>query len=429
MSKREHLLIIGNSGSAIQAVRGIRSINRDCDITIVSKEACDAYAPILTTYLISGKVGKANIKLVKNDFYVHNRVDVKYNTNVAELNTCEKTVIVDDESPISYDKILIATGASPNPLELNYPAELPVYTLRTLKDAEKIRSCIPNAGKVIFCGAGLVSLQIASALGKSLSQMTFIVGSNQILSQNLDARSAALVQERIEAHGGRFLFGTKIVEIEALHNENGIMVHTDHGKVFRGDALVVGKGVRPNILETLPNGSTKIGTGILVDERQQSSVEGVYAAGDVCESVDLISGERRVIATWPNACSQGWVAGRNMGGSNAFFSGSLAMNVTTLFGFSVASIGHVRDVGAGEKEDAIYIDASSGIYKKWVFHNDRMIGAVLFNDLSEFSLATQIIRRQQSIPKEKEAMMAYPGRSSRILSGLAQFGSGSVYSS
>ena len=82
MSQREHLLIIGNSAAAIQAVKGIRSINDECDITLVSKERCDSYAPILTTYIISGKVHKDNIRLVDNDFYIRNRVQVKYGTNV-----------------------------------------------------------------------------------------------------------------------------------------------------------------------------------------------------------------------------------------------------------------------------------------------------------------------------------------------------------
>ena len=339
-----------------------------------------------------------------------------------KINTIEKNVLIDDGSCIPYDKVLIATGASPNLLKLECPPKAPIYTLRTMEDADKIRSSVPDSGNVVFFGAGLVSLQAASALEKKLSQMTFIVGSNQILSQNLDTKSAGIVKERIERRGGRFLFETQIAKIDKLKNDKGITIYTNHGEILRCDALVVGKGVRPNLLETFPNGTIEVGIGILVNEQQQSSTEFVYAAGDVCESTDLISGKRRYIATWPNACAQGWVAGRNMAGGNATFRGSLAMNVTNIFGFSVASVGNVNNFGEQENDEVTHTDASRGIYKKWIFHNDRIVGAILFNELSELSIVTQIIRRLHPIPKEKDAIMTNPGSAYRILSGISQLG-------
>jgi NAD(P)H-nitrite reductase large subunit len=150
----------------------------------------------------------------------------------------------------------------------------------------------------------------------------------------------------------------------------------------------------------------------------RTSAEAIYAAGDVCEAKDLISGKYRLVSNWPNACFQGLVAGQNMGGGEAFFEGSLAMNVTSVFGLSFASIGEVREDPDGERETSFYVDESRRIYKKWVFQGDRLIGAILLGDIGENAFVAEIIRRQQPISLEKKALMSYPSNSASILCGL-----------
>jgi NAD(P)H-nitrite reductase large subunit len=195
-------------------------------------------------------------------------------------------------------------------------------------------------------------------------------------------------------------------------------VHTDQGEVITGNALVVGKGVRPNIPKFVPEGMVEVSRGIRVDGRMRTSAESIFAAGDVCEAKDLISGRHRVISNWPNACFQGLVAGQNMGGGEVFFEGSLAMNVTSVFGLSFASIGEVKDDPGEERETSFYLDESRGIYKKWVFQDDRIIGAILLGDIGENAFIAEIIRRQLSISREKKAIMGYPSNAASILCGL-----------
>jgi NAD(P)H-nitrite reductase large subunit len=262
----------------------------------------------------------------------------------------------------------------------------------------------------------MVSVQIANALRNYVKEMVFIVGSDQILSQNLDTQASQLVQRRIEAEGGRFLLNRKILGVE--ESRIGVVVQTDRKEAIEGDALLVGKGVHPNIPRIAPEGAVKVHRGIRVDSRMRTSAEGVFAAGDVCEAEDLISGEYRLVSNWPNACFQGWVAGQNMGGGEASFEGSLAMNVTSIFGLSVASIGEVRNHAGKERETALYLDESKGIYKKWVFQDDRLIGAIMVGDIGENALVAEIIRRRAPIPQEKKALMVHPSRAASLLCGL-----------
>ena len=414
--KKEHVLIIGNSGAAINAIRGIRHVNAECSITLLSQEPHHAYSPALTTYLIAGRVARDKMGLVNAGFYDYYQVEPRYNQRVASLNAANQKVFVEEGAAIDYDKLLIATGSLPNLLDCPVPVGLKVFTLRTIEDAERIRSRVSTWRNVIFAGAGMVSVQLANALRKQVKGMTFIVGSDQILSQNLDSQASRLVQRRIEAEGGTFLLNRRILRVE--ESQEGVVVRTDQGEAIEGDALLVGKGVHPNIPEIAPEGAVGVYRGIRVDSRMRTSAGGIFAAGDVCEAADLISGEYRLVSNWPNACFQGWVAGQNMGGGEAFFEGSLAMNVTSVFGLSIASIGEVRDYSGKEREMASHLDELKGVYKKWVFHGDRFIGAIMVGNVAENALVAEIIRRRIPISQEKNALMAYPSKAASFLCGL-----------
>lgn len=418
--RKSHLVIIGNSGAAISAVRGIRQLDTESAVTIISKERHDAYAPVLATYLLSGKITRDKMGLVDRGFYERNGVKCVFGKKAVSIDIKKKSVALEDGRIIAYDRLLIATGASPKRLDLDYPAGASVFTLRTIEDAERIRDSVPDGGRVAFSGAGLVSLQAASALGDKLGRMSFIVGSKQVLSQNLESRAAAIVQRWLESRGADFLFDRRIVQIEnGMKGGAPIVVHTDEGKAISVDAVVVGKGVQPNIPKLEPAGAIHIGAGIRVDGRMQTLAEGVYAAGDVCEAKDIISGEYRVIATWPNACIQGRVAGQNMAGGAVSYQGNMPMNVTSLFGLSFASIGCVWDGSDGLRESVSYVDESSGIFKKWIFEGDRLVGAILLGDLREVTAVAPVIRQQRPIPREKEALMADPGRAARVMSSVS----------
>lgn len=414
--KRENIIIVGNSGAAINAIKGIRRVNDGCSITLFSKEEHNAYSPVLTTYLIAGKIPKDKMTLADEDFYDHYRVERRYNQRVLSVNARYRTVSCENGTTAGYDKLLIATGSSPKGLSCDVPVGLPVFSLRTIEDAQKIRAGVPAWRKVIFSGAGLVSLQIANALQKYVENMVFVVGSNQILSQNLDLQASGLVQRRIEAQGGIFLFNREIIGIEG--SAEGVMVRLSGGEVITGNALLVGKGVDPNIPEFVPQGAVNVHRGILVDSRMQTSEEDIFAAGDVCEGTELLSGESRLISNWPNACLQGLVAGRNIGGGEACFEGGLAMNVTSLFGLSFASIGEVRDNAPEKRGIASCLDESRGIYKKWVFRDDCLIGALMVGDVGEHACIAEVIRRRISIGKVKKTLTDRPWEAAGVLCGL-----------
>jgi NAD(P)H-nitrite reductase large subunit len=211
MNRIKTHVIIGNSAAGLSAVKAIRRMGDPGRIIMISQEDCPAYSPVLTTYYVADEIHRSDLFLVDHHFYKEQKVERFFGRKAVSIDTDKKIVHLDDRSKVSYDDLLIATGASARRLEkVDRDASGFVATLRTIADADRIRRIMERAGEVVFIGAGLVSLQTLRAVLKKVRKNTVIVGSYQILSQQLDAEAAAIIQKRIEAEGVTFLFGREV---------------------------------------------------------------------------------------------------------------------------------------------------------------------------------------------------------------------------
>jgi nitrite reductase (NADH) large subunit len=212
-----------------------------------------------------------------------------------------------------------------------------VHCLRTIEDERRTREAALEAKHVVMMGAGLVSLQVAGAVARPDLKVTCVVASRQILSQNIDATCAELLRGHVERSGNiEFLFGTSVTEIAKANG--GYRVRLDSGAELQADLLVVGKGVSPNI-GFVDRTQIDIDEGILVDDHLRTSFQNVWAAGDLAQGRNRVSGQVELVANWIDACEQGAAAGANMAGETLAFPGSVAENITSLFGVQVAAIG------------------------------------------------------------------------------------------
>jgi len=183
-----------------------------------------------------------------------------------------------------------------------------------------------------------------------------------------------------------------------------LAVELDSGRSLDADAVVVGKGVNPNI-ELVEETSIGVNRGIIVDDTMRTNFPNVFAAGDVAEGRNLITGERQVIATWPNACSQGKTAGTNMAGGTSEFS-SLNGNVCSFLGRTVASVGVTRPEN-GDYQEVVYRNPAKGLYRKLVWNEkDQIVGAVLMGKVDDVGIIGNLIRSRAEIPKDKRGCLA-----------------------
>jgi NAD(P)H-nitrite reductase large subunit len=400
--KRKQHVIIGNSAAALNAVKAIRETDSDGRITLVSAEPHYAYSPVLLTYYVSQKIQRPALFLADDRFYKRHGVNLTLNNPVTRVDPQNQQVYLSSNDIVEYDRLLIATGSSPKPLGI--PGEdLPgVFTLKTVDDADKLVKASAAMQDVVIVGGGLIGLQAANALYRPDRHIKIIIGSRQPLSRNVDPSCAENVCQGIRECGMSILFETHAVAIEKTRDKLNVTLTT--GKQLKADAVIIGKGVSANT-QIVSESEIKVNYGIIVDETMRTNMANVFAAGDVAEGINLITGQRQVIATWPNACSQGRTAGINMAGGMDRNEG-LSSNICGFLGSAVASVG-ITNPDNGDFEEVVCEEPAKLRYRKLVWNKkDELVGAVLMGAVADIGVITSLIRNRIKIPREKRDQMA-----------------------
>jgi NADPH-dependent 2,4-dienoyl-CoA reductase/sulfur reductase-like enzyme len=199
------------------------------------------------------------------------------------------------------------------------------------------------------------------------------------------------------------VLGDSVSAIER-RNGKGYGITLKSGKTHDADMIVCGTGVRPNI-DFLKDSGVEIASGVLTNERQETNLPDVYAAGDCAEGFDFLSGERVVHAIWPTAIDQGRVAGANMADDSRAYPGSLSWNVTELFGLTSASVGEFRDRTG--LESIVFHNAAANVYRKLLLDGDRIVGAVVIGraeHVQDLGVVQAMIRRKTNVGRWKHML-------------------------
>ena len=400
MSYLRHV-IIGNSAAGLNAAKAIREVDQTSKIVMLTAEDCLAYSPVVLPYLVSGRMKEPQMYITDRAFYDRHQIDLRLGTTAEGIDTGQQQVHLRKGSRLGYDRLLIATGASARKLAMDTNAVREnIFTLRTMADARAIVKASEKASDVLMIGAGLVGLETGHAFEKKGKKVTVIAKSDHLLSQNSDARCARMIQDKIETKGVRFLFGR---DVTALSQVNGrICVKTDQQDEFFVDLIVVGKGVDPNL--ALVKG-TDITTdrGIRVNLSMQTSVPGIYAAGDVAQARHLLSGKSKIFGNWPSACIEGKIAGCNMAGEKYNLAGEVAYNVLPVFDCTAAFLER-RDAGDGQTQVLTYINKRKSIYRKILIKNNCIIGAVMLGAYQDAGVVLYLLKKRKNIARIKDTL-------------------------
>lgn len=371
-------VIIGNSTAATFAIEGIRAIDRAGSITVISDETRPAYGRPLISYYLYGRIRLENTAYRPASFYTDNGVTLKYGVRAEKIDPKKKTVALSDGSTIGYDKLLVATGSSP----LVPPADgldaVKNHTFMTMDAALALEKELSPEKRVLVVGAGLIGLKCVEGILDRVGSVTVVDLAARILPSILDEEGSAIVQKRLEARGVNFVLGDC-----AVRYAPGLATLRS-GREVPFDILVIAAGVRPNVSLVREAGG-EVNRGIVVNDRQETTIPDVYAAGDNCESYDICSGTRRILALLPNAAFQGETAGRNMAGGDAAFDKAAPFNALGLFDTHIAT--------AGVYEGEAYTDLSEG-YKKLFVKDNKLVGFILIDCIERAGIYTSLIREQ-----------------------------------
>lgn len=375
-------VIIGNSAAGIGAVEGIRQIDRQGEITIITNELHHTYSRPLISYLLLGKTTEERMKYRDDDFYKNMGCRLLCGKTVTEVRPTEKTVSLDDGTSMPYDKLLIASGSQAFVPPFAGLESVPQkFTFMSLDDARRLDAVLDKSKRVVIVGAGLIGLKCAEGILNKVRNVTVIDLAPRILSSILDKDGAQRVQRHLESKGIHFRLSSGIKHFESS------CARLEKGDTIDFDLLVIAVGVRPNI--SLLKGVAEIDKAIIVNGQSETTAPDIYAAGDCTQTLDVSSGQNRIMALLPNAYMQGECGGINMAGGEKSFEKAIPMNAIGFFGLHM--------ITAGNYNGEVYTKDSENTYKRLFYSDNRLNGFILIGNVDKAGIYTSLIRERTAL--------------------------------
>jgi 3-phenylpropionate/trans-cinnamate dioxygenase ferredoxin reductase component len=314
--RRTHV-IVGASLAGAKAAETLREEGFDGRLVLVGTEDERPYErPPLSKDYLRGEAGRDKVYVHDEGFYAEHDIELLRGRTAVSLNTSSSELTIDDGERLGYDRLLLATGAEPRRLRVPGGELDGVLYLRSVHDSDALRGRLDRGGAVVVVGAGWIGAEVAASARQRGLEVTVLDPLAVPLERVLGAEVGAIYRDIHTDHGVRMLMGTGV---EAFEGDGAVeRVRTSDGRVLDCDFVVVGVGVEPRISVAAEAGIA-VDNGVLVDEHLETSVPGVFAAGDLANAHHPFYGERIRVEHWANALNQGPAAARNMLGRESAY--------------------------------------------------------------------------------------------------------------
>jgi NAD(P)H-nitrite reductase large subunit len=407
-----HHVIVGNGIAGVSAAEAIRHLDPQSAITMIGDETETPYCRPMISMVLEGALGPERLPVRGTDFYEALKIVSLLGERVTALDTAAKQVTIGGQKRLSYDRLLIASGADPRPIKAEGRGLANIFFLRNQAQVRRMLTVLPQARRALVLGGGLVGFKAAYAMLRRGLKVTLLIRSGYPLSMQADETAGAMVLEELRRKGLDVRVGVEVIGFDGGPAVR--QARLSDGSRLECDLVVVGKGVLP-AHAFVDRGQVDVDLGIVVDAHMRTSAPDIYAAGDVAEAVDLARRTRWVNAIWPEAVTQGRLAGLNMAGRAVAGSGSLGRNVIRIFDLDVMTGGIVAPADADGFEILIHHDPLARCYRKLVFHEDRLVGMVMVNRIEQGGVLLALIQRRTPIPDPKKNLLSTGFNYARLL--------------
>jgi NADPH-dependent 2,4-dienoyl-CoA reductase/sulfur reductase-like enzyme len=390
------LLILGNGGAAAHAIQAARSSGHKGEILLVSDTSGPAFNPMIAPYFLAGKIDFDHCFPFGMKFYKDFDVHCCFGSPVEKLDPVNRDVYLGDGKRLNYDHCLVATGARPvlPPVQgLNNSTH--VFMFRTSKDTLRLQQALVGAKTVVILGTSFVGLKLAEICLKRNMEVKLVDVAECVLPQCTTPECASAIEDML-IHGGASLYMEQTLE-KVEDRGNHVHMHFLGDLSLSADLCIACTGVRPN-LDFLMNSEVEVDQGILVNDQMKASAKGLYAAGDVSQGMNLLSGQRESIGLWGNACYQGRTAGHNMAGREVRYQGTILHNVTRIMDATFATIGDVHGT-AKHVRVLLKQNTHNDSRIELIFNGRELVGANLLNNLQIAGKIKAAIMHQWNLPE------------------------------
>jgi NAD(P)H-nitrite reductase large subunit len=395
-------VIIGNGVAGIMAAETIRQTDPKGNLTIIGDETFDPYCRPMISLVLDGSIKPEQLPIRKANFYEEMRIEPVLGNRVSSIDVDNQTVSIGDNRPINYDKLLIASGADPRPIKAKKLDLKNISYMRTEAQVRTIVGGLPRTKKALVLGGGLVGFKAAYGLLRRGLKVTMLIRSDHPLSMQVDEQAGKMILEELRDHGLEVQVGVEVTAFEG--NRQVRSAHLSDGQEIECDMVVIGKGVLP-ALDFVPRDKIEVDLGIMVNQFMETTVPGIFAAGDVAEWIDVARNTRWVNAIWPEAVTQGRIAAMNMAGRAVPYNGSLSRNVIRIFGLDVMAGGMVQPPSEPQYSVVSALDRRGNTYRKLVFDEERLVGMVMVNAIEQGGILLSLIHSQTPVTVGPEMLL------------------------
>lgn len=377
----ERFAIIGFGCAGYHALEAIRETDKEARVDVYSDTALPPYNPMLTTYYVAGRLPYEGLFPFGTLEDIAQRLDAHIitNTEVTAVKAGERTVVLSDGREERYDKLLVSTGATAF-VPGSFADLKRAFCMRTVDDAVALHDALERREykDAVIVGASMVGIKVAELLYKRGCHVTLADMPPHIFALAAYPEVSEMIEDRLRNMGIDLAFGQAIAGAEE-HDDGTTTVKLADGSSIDTELLVLNIGTRAATGILSPDEVT-VERGIVVNDHMETSVPGIYAAGDCCQGNNLQSGQTQIIGLWANAGTQGRAAGRNMAGAMGESDGNILHNITHFLDMDFIGLGDNRLTG----EVKTFRSEDGGFYLQAVLKDGKPVG---FNILDNYGVS------------------------------------------
>ena len=395
----ESYVIIGDGIAGSSAAETLREEAPDADITVITDEGEALYNRILIKEFAKGKLPEAPISIHDESWYDERDVELSLNTHVKNIDPDAHTIETHQGDVIDYDKLLVATGGTPTQLPVENSDAEGVHHFWTFQDARNIKKSAESGDKAVIVGAGLLGIDLAAISGAQDIDAKYLMRGNAWWRYALSEEGAEIMHDAMRDIGVEPVFGSGVDHFETDDDGHVTAAVDPNGDRFECDWAGVAIGLNFNT-EILQGTGVKQDDGVVVDQYMQSSVDDIYAAGDLTRFYDTILGEYGQNGSWGSAKEQGTTAAKNMVTPDSAEFRWVSSYSITHFDFPFLSFGHPT-IGDDEVEKK-YSDTE---YRRLALKDGKIVGGVLIGDLAPQSAYKRLMKEERVVGDQKDVLM------------------------
>lgn len=395
MTKR--IIIIGTGQAGAQGAQSMRQAGYDGDIIMIGDDPALPYQrPPLSKAYLKGELSAERLYLRPAQFYEQQNIELRLSERVESIDRGAKTILTASGDTLSYDSLLLATGAPPRKLQMPGADLSNIFYLRTLIDSNALRSILSVEGRILVIGAGFIGLEVAAVARAAGCEVTVLEIAERVLARVACKAVSDFYEVLHRDHGVDLRLATGL---EAFVGEGGVLraAKLSNGEEIDCAAALVGIGATPET-KLAAEAGLAVDNGIVVDEHARTSDASIWAAGDCTNFPSAHYGRRMRLESVPNAIEQAKVAGANIAGADKTY------DAVPWFWSDQYDV-KLQTVGIGEGADEIIVRGAPADKKfsAWYFHQGDLLAVDAISDPVSFSVARKALTTGVKIARDNLA--------------------------